>query len=269
MKRTSVFAGTAVTLLLFVAVTCAQDSREITKTLPLKADGEVLIDTYKGSITVDTWDKNEVDIQAKIEADDTFDAEYAAEKVRDTEVRIDASDSRVRIKTDYDNIRDRRHHFWSWFDGDQGSLPLVHYTIHMPATASLNVKDYRSKSSISHVRSNVVFNTYRGEVEMAEMTGPLNLETYRGEARIGFQKMGDHCRCETYRGSITLSLPGKGGFDLDADLGYRTHFSSDFGVDLDSHGRHHRNSEFHGPVNGGGASLVLRSTKGTIRIRQR
>lgn len=247
----------------------AQDSRDFSKTVPLKANGEVIIDTYKGSIKVSTWDKPQVEILATIEADDAFDSDDAEEKVRDTEVRVDATESRVRIKTDYDNIHERRHSFWSWFDDDRGSLPLVHYTIHMPATASLNIKDYKSRSSVQDLRSDLVFNSYKGEVEITNLVGSLKLETYKGEAKVEFNMMKERCNCETYKGSITLALPKSAGFNLDADLGYRTHFSTDFEVELETHGRHHSNSEYHGPVNGGGSSLVLRSTKGNIRLRQR
>ncbi len=262
------FLVTAVTSII-ASFAFAQDSREISKTLPLKVDGEVAIDTYKGSITITTWDKPQVEIRARIEADDEFDTKYSAEKVRDTDVRIDATDSRVRIKTDYDNINEHHHGFWSWFEDGSGSLPLVHYTISMPATATLNIKDYKSTSTVKNLRANMDFNTYKGEVEITDLEGSLKLETYKGEVRVNFNKMKDRSRFETYKGKITIELPKKSGFDLDADLGYRSDFSADFDVDLQSHGRHHSDSEFHGPVNGGGATLILRSTKGSFRLRQR
>lgn len=167
-----------------IAVTSsyAQDSREISKSLPLKADGEVVVDTYKGSITVTTWDKPQIEIRALIEADDAFDTEDAAANVRDTDVRIDATERRVSIKTVYDNIREHRHSFWSWFGNGSGSLPLVHYRISMPATANLSIKDFKSRSSLKNLHSNLDFNTYKGEVEIAELTGSLKLETVQGKS---------------------------------------------------------------------------------------
>ena len=247
----------------------SQDSREISKTVPLIVSGEVTIDTYKGSITVTTWDKSEVEIHAWIEADDEFSTKYSAEKVRDTDVRIDATEARVKIKSDYDNIRERHHDFWSWFEDGNGSLPLVRYTITMPATASLKIKDYRSSSSIKAPRSNLDFNTYRGDVEIMDLDGSLKFETYKGEARVDFVSVKDRCRFETYKGNVTIKLPKKLGFDLDADLGYRSDFSTDFDFEFPSRGRHRHNLEFTGPVNGGGAALVLRSAKGSFRLRQR
>lgn len=259
-----VFAATSI----FATSAHSQDSRDISKTLPLKADGEITIDTYKGSVKITTWDKPQVEIHARIEADDEFDTKYSAEKVRDTDVRIDATDSHIRIKTDYDNIKEHHHAFWSWFEDGSGSLPLVHYTISMPATANLNIKDYKSSSSVKSLRSNLDFNSYKGDVEITDLEGSIKLETYKGEARVALNTMKDRSRFETYKGTITITLPKKSAFDLDAELGYRTDFTTDFDFELQSHGRHHRDSEFHGPVNGGGASLILRSTKGNIQVRQ-
>jgi hypothetical protein len=265
-KYLSVFLLSVTTLI--ATVSHAQDSREISKILPLKANGEVIIDTYKGSITVTTWDKPQIEIRARIEADDNFDTKYAAEKVRDTDVRIDATESRVRIKSDYDDVREHHHDFWSWFGDGSGSLPLVHYTICMPATANLSIKDYKSRSSLKNLSSNLDFNTYKGEVEIVDLRGSLKLETYKGEARVHFNTMKDRSHFETYKGTITVELPKTASFDLDTDFGHRVDFVTDFDVDLPSHGRRHRNLEFHGPINGGGASLVLRSTRGNIRLRQ-
>jgi len=253
--------------ILFPALAFSQDTREITKTLPLKSDGELSVDTYKGSIKVTTWDKPEVSIHATIESDDEFWEKYSAERVRDTDIEIEATEARISIKTDYSNIRRHHHDFWSWFGDGSGSLPLVHYTITMPATASLSVKDYKSRSTLSNLHSHVDFNTYKGNVEIADLEGSLKFETYRGEGRVEINTINDQCRFETYRGRVTITVPKKAGFDLDADLGYRTDFSTDFDVDIQTRGRHHRNSEFQGPINGGGSPLVLRSTRGSIRLR--
>jgi hypothetical protein len=268
MKRMILSLCAVAAMFLFRTSAYSQDSREITKIVSLKADGEVSIDTYKGSIKVAVWDKAQVEIHAVIEADDNFDTKYSEEKVRDTDVRIDETENRVRIKTDYDNVRDRGHGFFSWFEDGSGSLPLVHYTITMPASARLRIKDYKSRSSVQGLRSDLDFNTYKGEVEITGLKGSLTLETYKGEARIEFNKMSNRSRCETYKGSITVFLPKDSGFDLDADLGYRTRFSTDFDFEIPDRGRRHRDLEFQRTVNGGGPLLALRSTKGSFRLRQ-
>lgn len=269
MNRIALIVSLLVVCALFALNAVAQDSKEVTKTVSLKADGEITVDTYKGTIVVSTWDKPQVEIHAKIEADDEFGSKYSEEKVRDTEIQIEATESKVRIKTNYENIRNHNHGFWSWFGEDSGSLPLVHYTITMPKTANLRIKDYKSETSVAGLRSDVDLDTYKGRVEITDLDGSLQLQTYKGDAEVRFIRLSKRSRCETYKGKITITLQRNAGFELDANLGHRTDFDSDFQVDLQSSGRRHRDTEFRGPVNGGGPELVLRSTKGDIRLRGR
>jgi DUF4097 and DUF4098 domain-containing protein YvlB len=268
MRRTGSILVSLAFITLPFAASFSQDSREISKTVPLKLDGQVSIDTYKGSITVSVWDKPSIEIHAIIEADDEFRDKYSEEKVRETEILIDNTESSVRIKTNYDKINEHRRGFFSLFD-DTGSLPLVHYTIKMPSTANLRIKDYKSRTVITGIRSEVDLNTYKGTVELSDLEGSLRLETYKGEARISFAKMKERSRVETYKGDITIAVPKNLGFDLDSDLGYRTDFRSDFDLERRAPSRRHSNLQFRGAVNGGGTTLVLRSTKGHIRLRQR
>ncbi|HTP13688.1 MAG TPA: DUF4097 family beta strand repeat-containing protein [Bacteroidota bacterium] len=246
----------------------AQESREITKTVSLKPDGRVSVDTYKGTITVLVWDKPSVEIHARIEADDSYRDKYSEEKVRETEILIDNTETSVRIKTDYDNVRKHGDSFFSLFD-DTGSLPLVHYTITMPATADLRVKDFKSRTTIAGLRSTIDLNTYKGSAELSDLTGSLQLETYKGDARVGFTKFSDRSRIKTYKGNLTITVPKSLGFEVDADLGYKTDFHSDFELHRYGRTRRHGNLEYREPVNGGGPLLVLRSTKGSVALRGR
>ncbi|HEY6953000.1 MAG TPA: DUF4097 family beta strand repeat-containing protein [Bacteroidota bacterium] len=268
MKHNNLIVAALLATVLIGSSLSAQDSREINKTVALKADGELSIDTFKGSITVTTWDKPQVDIHATITADDEFGSRYSADKVRDTEIRVDVTDGRVRIKTDYDNVRDRHDGFWSWFGGNSGSLPLVDYKITMPRTAALKIKDYKSRSTVADLSGSIDLNTYKGDVDIAGVDGSVRLETYKGEARISFVKLAAKSQFQTYKGDIRVVLPKAAGFDLDADLGYRTDFVSDFEVDIPTSGRHHHDKEFRGAVNGGGPELVLKCSKGNIQLRQ-
>jgi hypothetical protein len=98
----------------------AADSR-YPQDLPLDSHGSVTIDTYKGSIHVTTWDRNEVDVSVRIEEDgDVF-----SQSIKRADVRFDASPRDVRMKSDSE---------WFFLDG---VMPLYQYTIKMPRTASL------------------------------------------------------------------------------------------------------------------------------------
>jgi hypothetical protein len=233
----------------------------------------VTIDTYKGSITVTTWEKAEVEIYAKIEADEAFMSRRSGEeKVRDTEIRIDNSSREVSIKSDYDHLK-RHSSFWGLFDDDAGNLPYVHYTIKMPRTAALKVKDYKSETSVTDLKSDISLNTYKGVVKISGVEGGVDLETYKGDVRVEYVALGRLNHFETYKGEIEIVIPRKSGFELDADVSSKGDLRSDFNVQerfqsSKSRRDRNRNKEFRGAVNGGGPVLRLETTKGTYRLRE-
>lgn len=259
---------------LFLSVACtalalnagAQESREIRKTVPLKDGGMVSIDTYKGSIDIESWDRMEVDISVRIESDE-FSPEDD-EKVQDTEILIDVTSSGVRIKTDYDKVK-KSHSFWGIFEGDFGNLPMVHYTIKMPVKARLKIKDYKSTTSIGELRSKIDLYTYKGEVEIKDLTGGLELETYKGDCLIRFAKLAERSTFETYKGTIEIVLPSASAFELDADIGKRGSLDSDFTLRSRVRGRNGDDNSYRGSINGGGPLLRLSTYKGEFRLLQR
>ena len=231
----------------------AAESKDIHKTFPLDGHGHVTIDTYKGSIRVSTWDRNEVDVAVKIEEDgDVF-----AQSVTHADVRFDASPSDVRITS---------NNQWSFFL--DGVSPLYHYTIRMPRTASLRIKDYKSESEVSDLAADLDVNTYKGSVQLRNFSGGLTVNTYKGDVRAEFAAVTAPVRIDTYKGSVDLRMPRDSRFDLNTDLGRR-------GGDPDNDfARYVRTSNWRdrthrSQVNGGGPEVRVRSYKGEFRLRAR
>lgn len=268
MKKSTIRIAGILCVALFVVLSLAvgQRTKEIHKTLPLNKDGELVLDTYKGSIRIDPWDRGEVDIVAKIEADGTD--RDADDAVEDTEIEIRGSDQRVSIKTDYSEVRERHSGLFGFFNVGSQRLPFVHYTIKIPRSAEARVKDYKSESKITGMEGPLRLNTYKGEAKIFGHQGRLDLETYKGEVEISFDKLRDDCSLETYKGEIRLQLPRGQGFTLDADMGRRADLDSDFGLgDLRSR-RRSGDERYRGDVNGGGPRVSLKSYKGEIRLRE-
>ena len=242
--------------LFFIAtaagILSAADSKDIHRTFPLDSRGHVTIDTYKGSIHVSTWDRNEVDVAVRIEEDgDVF-----AQDVKRADVRFDASAIDVRI-TSIDQ--------WFFLDG---VAPLYHYTIRMPRAASLRVKDYKSESEVSDLAGDLQLDTYKGSVQLKNHSGGLTVNTYKGEIRADFAAVTAPVRVDTYKGDIELRMPRDSRFDLSTDLGRR-------GGDPDNDfARYVRTSNFRdrthrSQINGGGPEVRVRSYKGEFRLRAR
>ena len=230
----------------------ASSVKEFSRTVPLDANGRLTVDTYKGSIHITAWDRKEVEIKARIEEDPG----WHSMQVEDVEIRVDASSSSVRVKSDY-----HRNH--TWFN-IEGNLPFVRYTIHMPRTASLAVKDYKSDSEISGVEGDVEFETYKGDARLTGLRGGLDLNTYRGTVNMAFASFTRRTRIDTYRGEIDIRMPAASAFDLEGDIQRHGDLQCDFPRTIRTVGRR---SYPGGKINGGGPVLRVKSFRGTIRIR--
>lgn len=259
-----------VTLLALVvfgaSASFSQKTKEVKKTVDLSVDGKVYIDTYKGTITIETWDKPQVDIAARIEPDGwNRDDER---NVQETEIRIDNSPNSVHIESDYDRLKHHHSHsFFGIFSDNNLTLPFVHYTITMPKTAKLEIKDYKSDSRITNLHAPFRMETYKGSVVVDGLEGSINLETYKGEVKIDMVKLTGDSKVETGKGRIDITLPAKAGYELDADLGRKTDFHSDFETVVES--KHRGSERYRASINGGGPVLRIESGKGDVRLRKK
>ena len=239
-------------------LTSAQ-TREIDKTFALDKKGIVELDNYKGSINIETWDKAEVQVHVKIEADGWGRDEE--EKVEKTEIIFRDSNDRLFIKTDYPS----NDSFGFW--GNNGNNPLVHYTIKMPVTAQLDINDYKSDTDIKGLNADINFETYKGTVIIKNYSGAIDLETYKGDVEIEFTKLTNDSKFDTYKGRIELLLASDAKFSIDADLGKKGDFDSQFDVDNENSRRHRRDDDYvRGNVNGGGPYIEFSTFKGDLRL---
>ncbi len=262
MRRSIYLVALVAGLVATHALAQTETVRELDKVFPLASDGKVVIDTYKGSVHVSTWDKSEVRVHVRIEADGA--GRRDEENVGLTEIRMDGSAREVRLETDYRKIHSRGS-FLEFSDSD-GNMPLVHYTVTMPATADLRIKDYKSESSIRGLSARFDFETYKGTLDVEDLRGDVDLETYKGDLDVGFGELRGDCRAETYKGSIRLRIPKGAGFNLDAELGRRADLLSDFSLKGVQEERDRHDQEYRGAVNGGGPEIHLESYKGTYRL---
>jgi hypothetical protein len=253
----------ALAILLAVAAQAAEP-KEIHQTIPLNRDGHLSIENYKGSITVTTGDTPEIRMGVRIEPDGRASDPDEQEKAALTEVRVSGSGGWVTIKTSYERLRHR--HFFSIFGFDNRRLPLVHYTIEMPATARLQIKDYKSAIRVSDLRGDLNLKTYKGTAAVSHLDGAADVKTYKGDVRVEFARFSRASRLETYKGEIDVRLPKDSRFDLETDAGRRGDVDSEFAL-ASRAGRPGSWGRATSAVNGGGPALRLETYKGSLRLR--
>ncbi len=242
-------------LTLACAAFCAADTKNVDKTLPLRATGSVTLESHNGSIHVETWDRAEIEIHARIES-----AGLSAEdlsRFRETTVQIDGSGEFVRIKSVLPD--------WNsgWFTGNN---PEIHYTIKAPRTARWTIRDHNSNTEIRDLCAALDLDTHNGSVRVAGLAGPLELNMHNGRADVEFASFTDNSYVDTHNATVELTLPANSKFDLHTD-GHNNTVDSDFAVLTRMSG--HRRQSIEGPVNGGGPSLRLSSHNGNFRLRSK
>ncbi|MEM8484579.1 MAG: DUF4097 family beta strand repeat-containing protein [Bacteroidota bacterium] len=261
-------------LALFISLPAqAQDTKEVSESIKLSGEGRVVIDTYKGSIDIATWDRETVEIEALIEADkDEYLVEY-------TEVRIHKSGKTLRIESDYERAKKAGKR--GLFGNKSMSLPYVHYRIRMPHTADLQIDDYKSTIEINDLAADLDLETYKGEVEIDDVAGEVRIDTYKGRVELTnlagsleadtykgyinaeFIAFNGNSAVDTYRGTVELVLPKSAGFDLNADMGKKGDLDSDF--DLDDVRVVDKN-RYRGEVGGGGPDLDIDTYRGEVTL---
>ncbi len=248
----------------FLALACAAaaaQTKHVDRTLPLHSNGSVSIDSHNGSITVDTWDRNEIEIHARVEAGGSS----ASDRRRfdETNVEIEGSGDSVRIKTVMPDWN------FSWWGNDSGNSPEVHYTVKAPRTARWTLRDHNSHIELHDLRAALEVSTHNGRLNVTNLAGPLALEMHNGRASVEFAAFTGESHVDTHNAEVELSLPSNSRFNLNVS-GHNQSFHSDFSVmtRMSSwHGR--RDSQIEGPVNGGGPTLRLSSHNGGFRLRAR
>jgi hypothetical protein len=251
-------------LTVLVAASPASADRTVSKTLPVAADGRVVIDTYKGSIRVTAWDRPEVAVEARIVPDDSCGSERdQREWVAATRVVIEPDGTGVRIKSDYDDLES------SWgFLHLCTSRPFVHYKISLPRAADLKIHDYKSDTDVKDFAGRLKLDTYKGSAVLAGLSGPFDLKTYKGQIRARFTRLSGDVHAETYKGEVTLTIPADAAFELSADSGSKGEIDSDFETTGPARAYRRSGRRASASVNGGGPHVALSTEKGRLSIRR-
>jgi hypothetical protein len=251
-------AAALITLLVVAptAISYAASAKEFHKVVPLDANGRVSIDSHNGSVNVMTWNQPNVGVDARIEPGD-FGGD--AEDVAKTNVRITGGVSAVGIVSDYSAVGTHLH----WF-GVTRTLPLVHYTIHVPASALLKVEVHNAKVKVSGVHNDVSLQTHNGAIDVTDLDGAAKVETHNGSVRVVFANMTRPSRIETHNGSVDVNVPATTRMTVSVD-GHRSDpFTSDLPMNVKVAG-----SAYSATINGGGPELRFVTHNGSLHLRKR
>jgi len=246
----------------------AAETRQFQRTVGLDARGTVTIETFKGSVDVEPWDERRAEVSARIEPDTSCgDDSSQAERVRLTEIDVEASASRLKIRSNYDKLEGLPF-IQLKVDGLDmacSAHPFVHYRIRIPRTARLDIQDHKSNIAVGGLRADARIVSHKGSIDVKDHDGALDLTTHKGDARVDFARLGGDSRFETHKGDIAISLPKSAGFDLEAHVGRGGLLDAGFNLAEGEWSKRKRSYEE--KVNGGGPRLELTTKNGAFQLK--
>jgi hypothetical protein len=248
MESRSVLRYSAVVLflcMLLVAPCFAGITREFTRSYPLNADGSFELNNVNGTVRIEGWDKNEVEVRA---IKTTPDADAILDMVA---IDVDSKPDALSISTRYPQ--------------EEGVEVAVDYVIHVPRHAQLNhVSNVNGTLRVVNSESIGELHTVNGNIEVYEGGGNVHAHTTNGNVYLELKRQGDSrgAFAETTNGSVLLAVPA----DMSADFEARCmngNFSSELPLALQGADKPR---VVHGRLGRGGAPIHLSTVNGAIRV---
>jgi DUF4097 and DUF4098 domain-containing protein YvlB len=231
--------------LALLAPACFATSQEVTRTFPMRADGAFELSNVNGTVRIEGWDKEEIEVRA---VKTTSDNRALLDMV---DIDIEASADGVSVYTRYPQ--------------QEGVEVAVDYVVHVPRHAQLNhVNNINGTLRIFSLEALGELHTVNGNIEVYESSGNVHAHTTNGNIYVELKHPADGkgAFAETTNGSVLMALP----VDLQADLEARCmngSFSSELPMVMKGAAQPRT---VHGQLGHGGAPIHLGTVNGTIRV---
>jgi hypothetical protein len=239
----ALFAGT----LCLALPSSANVNQVFRETYKLPAGGHFQLDNVNGSVHVEGWDRDEVEIQAvKSSQNDARDLDQV-------KIEVESHPGEVDVHTRYPS--------------GQGAEVAVEYHIHVPNRVLLaSVQTVNGSLQIHGVDGGGELRSVNGDVEVTDSSGRFNAKTTNGDLRLELRQLvgGAPMNLETVNGSVVVGVPSNASADfnvhnMNGDL--YSEFPVTSTVALPG------SRAFHGRLGrGGGGAISVRTVNGGIRL---
>jgi len=170
----------------------AQATRTVSRTVDLASGGTVTLDTYKGRVDVQTWDRAQARVEVRIEGKEQA-------HVENTKIHIESSSDRLEIESDYDNLKDNQKLF-GLFSVGSIDRPSTAYTLTIPRTSDLAVDTYSAATTVEALEGTLTVDAYSASLTVTQVTGSLQADTYSGSVDVG--RIDGSLTVDTYSGQL-------------------------------------------------------------------
>lgn len=212
---------------------------------PLSSGGSFALLNVNGSVQVDGWERDEVEVRAvKTTTGDEKD-------LARVEIEVDSARDRVAVRTRYPQ--------------GSGVEVAVEYHVHVPYRVLLGgVETVNGNVQIRGVNGKGDLRTVNGDVDVSDSSGRFSAHTTNGSIHLQLRRLSDDgpMALETVNGSVILGLPHDARAELNA-LSLNGDFSSQLPVTTTSS---YAGRGISGMLGAGGNRISLRTVNGGIRV---
>jgi hypothetical protein len=240
-------------ILLFATALCAclparASTRAFVQTYPLAAGGSFRLENINGSVRVEGWERDEVEVRAlKTSVADPRDADR---------VKIDvcSQPNAIEIHTRYPE--------------GTGVEVAVEYVVHVPYRVLLgSVETVNGSVVVRGVDGGGELRSVNGDVEVLDSAGRFSAKTTNGNLHVQLRQLidGDPMNIETVNGSVVLGLPSNAHANLKI-LSMNGDFSSELPVTSTAGSPTARAFRARLGQGTGGGEISVRTVNGGIRL---
>ena len=176
---------------------CLAIDQTFKQTYPLPPGGSFLLDNVNGSVQVDGWDRDEVEVSAvKTSQSDQREVELV-------KIEVDSTPGKIVVHTRYPK--------------GEGAEVAVEYHVHVPYRILLgHVETVNGSVIVRGVDGSGALRSVNGNVEVTNSTGRFSEKTTNGNVRLELRQLADGgpMNLETVNGSVVLGLPTTARADL-------------------------------------------------------
>jgi hypothetical protein len=216
-------------------------------TYPLAAGGSFALENVNGSVQVEGWDRDEVEVSA---------------------VKTGRNDTRdlSQVKIEVDNSRPGQVAVHTRYPKGEGAEVAVEYHVHVPYKVLLGgIETVNGSVIVRGVEGGGELKSVNGNVEVFDSSGRFSEKTTNGNLRLELRELlaGGPMNLETVNGSVVLGLPQDARADLRV-LAMNGEFYSELPVTSTASKPAAR--AFHAKLGTGGGEISVRTINGGVRL---
>ncbi len=214
--------------------------------IPLPPGGSFVLENVNGSVQVEGWDRDEVEVSA-VKSSNNDERDLSQVKI---EVQSDSGHVAVRTR----------------YPKGQGAQVAVEYHVHVPYRVLLgSIETVNGSVVVRGVDGTGDLRSVNGNVEVLNSSGRFSAKTTNGNLHLELRRLQDGApmRIETVNGSVILGLPADGSANLSV-LSMNGDLDSDLPVTSTAGSPATHN--FRAKLGTGGGDISVRTINGGVRL---